>query len=326
MTPIYPWHEAQWQAVQQSFNNGRLPHALLLVGLPGLGKLAFSQALTASLVCQKREAGGVACGHCQGCQLMAAGSHPDIHTVTPEDTGKPIKVDQIRHFSEIMSKKAQMSGYRVATIHPAESMNTNASNALLKTLEEPGENTLIMLVTSQPSLLTATIRSRCQVIEFIAPDTKTCLEWLLQNGIDDTLEAQALLRFSRNAPLAALENHHDHTLESRSEFIEEYLDLKTGVQNPIVMADKWVKRQPQLCIRWMMYWVMDLIRIASTGSDKGVVNAELVHHLHPSAKQLNLANLYVYLDKLQSSLGLLSSQVNKQMMLEDLFITWIKTR
>lgn len=219
-----------------------------------------------------------------------------------------------------------MSGYRVATIYPAEAMNTNASNALLKTLEEPGENTLLMLVTSQSSQLTATIRSRCQVVDFKAPDNSIGMTWLMQHGVEDKLEAQALLRFCRNAPLAALESFQQHTLEARSEFIEEYLALKTGVQNPIVMADKWVKRQPQLCIHWMMNWVMDLIRVGSTGSDKGVINAELVHHLHPAAKQLHLTHLYSYLDKLQSSMSLMNTQVNKQMMLEDLFIAWIKTR
>ncbi len=324
MSNIFPWQEQQWQQLQQRRQANRLPHALLLSGHAGLGKQVFASQLAAALLCDQPDEQGHACGQCKSCLLLQAGSHPDIHSVMPEEPGKAIKVDQIRALSDVMSRKSQLSGYRVCIVSPAEAMNVNASNALLKTLEEPGADAMIMLVSSEPGRLSATIRSRCQLISFLTPEPAVSEKWLKEQGVNDNIAL--LLGLANAAPLQAMSYVEENRLQTRSEFIQEFMGLKTGVQNPVQMADKWNKKHPQYCVQWMMFWVMDLIRLKSTQSTERLMNVDLQEHLQPMAKQLDLKNLFSYLDKLQVSLKQLTTQVNAQMMMEDLFITWIKTR
>lgn len=321
---MYSWHQSQWQRIKQRMQAGRLPHALLLSGMRGLGKREFASQLCHSLLCLKRDEQGHACGQCKSCLLIEAGSHPDIHDVMPDEVGKAIKVDQIRALSEVMSKKAQLSGYRVCIIEPAEAMNSNAANALLKTLEEPGDNTLIILVSAEPGKLSATIRSRCQLIGFSVPTPDESIKWLKEQGVEEDVEL--LLNLSNGAPLEALQCVADNSLQLRKEFLKEFIALKTGVQNPLHLADKWNKKAPGQCLQWMMSWVMDIIRLKSTTSMEALKNRDAKEYLQPLAKQLNLKNLFTLLDKLQASNRQLSGQVNTQLMMEDLFITWIKTR
>jgi DNA polymerase-3 subunit delta' len=308
----------------QRLRAGRLPHALLLSGPAGLGKLQFAQHFAATLLCKQPDEQGHACGTCKSCQLLAAGSHPDMHYVYAEEPGKAIKIDQIRELSDVMSRKPQLGGYRVCIVHPAESMNISAANALLKTLEEPGMESMIMLASSDPGKLTATIRSRCQQVDFHTPDIQQSKEWLKEQGVTDNFEL--LLSLANAAPLEALASAEDNRLQQRGEFIQQFLDLKTGIQNPMQMADKWYKNHPERCLQWMMYWVMDLIRLKSSQSTTRLINMDEKQHLQPMAKQLDLKNLFSYLDKLQQGARQLSTQVNVQFMMEDLFITWIKTR
>jgi DNA polymerase-3 subunit delta' len=203
-------------------------------------------------------------------------------------------------------------------------MNINAANALLKTLEEPGAESMIMLASSDPGRLVATIRSRCQQVDFPTPDMQQSTEWLKEQGVTENIEL--LLGLVNAAPLEALACAKENRLQQRSEFIQQFLDLKTGVQNPMQMADKWYKHHPERCLQWMMYWVMDLIRLKSNPSTIRLINRDAQQHLQPLAKQLDLKNLFSYLDKLQGGARQLSTQVNVQLMMEDLFITWIKTR
>jgi DNA polymerase-3 subunit delta' len=125
-----------------------------------------------------------ACGACKSCQLWLAQSHPDyrfLEQLTDEKTGKTsqvIKVDQVRQLLEFLNKSAQLNGYRVAIIHRAENLNVNAANSLLKTLEEAGAKTVIMLLTEQPLMLLPTIRSRCQQLTLAVPEKAQAQAWL----------------------------------------------------------------------------------------------------------------------------------------------------
>ncbi len=324
MNNIYPWQQDQWSQLGQRLQAERLPHALLLSGPEGLGKLQFAQHIAASLMCQQRDQQAQACGTCKACQLLQAGSHPDMHTVYAEEEGKAIKVDQIRELSDVMSRKAQLGGYRVCIIHPADAMNHNAANALLKTLEEPGEQSMLILVSADPGRLTATIRSRCQQLLFHTPEPQQSIKWLKEQGVKDNLEL--LLSLSGMAPLQALRFANDDRLQAHSDFLQQFLELKTGIQNPMQMAAKWYKQHPEHCLQWMMHWVMDLIRLKSGASSHVLSNKAEQQRLQAMAKQLDLINLFTFLDKLQVGVRQMSTQVNVQLLMEDLFISWIKTR
>jgi DNA polymerase-3 subunit delta' len=194
---IAPWLEAAWHSLDARIRQARLPHALLVAGAAGMGKRDLAQALAARLLCTAPDAAGFACGRCRGCVLSAAGSHPDrVHvTLEARDDGKlrsEITVEQIRGLSQHLSMTPQLGGVQVALIDPADAMNVSAANALLKTLEEPSSNTVMILVSDQPSRLPATIRSRCQRVDARFPSRPAAMAWLDSKGVTSTDAARAL--------------------------------------------------------------------------------------------------------------------------------------
>ncbi|HNF64555.1 MAG TPA: DNA polymerase III subunit delta', partial [Plasticicumulans sp.] len=164
-----PWLRGIWAQLAPALAAGRLPHALLLAGPEGLGKMAFAQALGEALLCESQRPDHHACGHCRACRLLAAGSHPDLHVVVPAEEGKAIRVDAIRELIGFAALTPQFGGRRVLRLAPAELLNVNAANALLKTLEEPAPGSHLILVSARPARLLPTVRSRCQTIRFAPP-------------------------------------------------------------------------------------------------------------------------------------------------------------
>ncbi|HJU39387.1 MAG TPA: DNA polymerase III subunit delta', partial [Tahibacter sp.] len=222
------WNLPLWQNVVERLRRGAMPHALLLAGPAGLGKRAFASQLVAFLLCEAR--GDVACGRCRGCLLVKAGSHPDRAGVELElrDDGKlrtEIVVEQIRVLSSRLAMTAQFGGFQVATIDPADLMNTAAANALLKTLEEPGAGTVMILISDAPSRLPATIRSRCQRLDFALPDRAAAIAWLKAQGLADP---DVALDAAAGNPGVALELARGDGLALRAEVAKDLSALWAG--------------------------------------------------------------------------------------------------
>ncbi len=170
-----PWLEGPRQAFWAQLQSQKIPHAQL-VGIDSAygGRLLSIFMARAAMCMQPTLAGG--CGFCKPCQLFDAGNHPDFYQI--EADGHQIKVDQIRELCQRLTATAQQSGRRVAIIHHSERLNSAAANALLKTLEEPGKNTLLLLHSDTPAQLMATISSRCQRIPFVEPNRTQLRNWL----------------------------------------------------------------------------------------------------------------------------------------------------
>lgn len=198
----YPWHDASWAALVAQQRAGILPHALLVAGAADTGKLCFARAFAALTLCL--DARGSACGQCRSCRLLAAGSHPDLMSLQPEEPGKAIRIDAVRELREFCAGRPHQGGWRVILIEPADALNVSAANALLKTLEEPGERTLLLLVSAHPGRLPATVRSRCRLLRLARPEPARVLPWLRER-IAPEIDAQALLMQADGRPLRALE-------------------------------------------------------------------------------------------------------------------------
>ena len=242
------WHADAWNRIIARRARGTMPHALLLCGSPGLGKREFANALTHALLCEQPVPSGEACGTCRACQLIAAGSHPDKLFITLQlrDDGKPrteIVVDQIRDLGARVAMTAQFGGLQIAQIDPADAMNQSAGNALLKTLEEPTPATVIVLLADQPSRLPATIRSRCQRIDFHLPSSEQALEWLCAQGIDAKSAGVALAASSGN-PGLALEWSRSGGLTLREEVVKDLRALHAGRAAAVDVANRWSKSEP----------------------------------------------------------------------------------
>ncbi|MCL2918700.1 DNA polymerase III subunit delta' [Shewanella litorisediminis] len=146
----------------------------------GLGAASLLGQLAQTALCTSPALSGP-CGHCKSCQLFLAGNHPDFYPIKAD--GFQIKIDQIRELIGRLSTTAQQGGRRVAVIEAAERMNTASANALLKTLEEPGANTLIILHSNTPTRLLPTLQSRCQKLAFVAPNQRQIADWLTDQGL-----------------------------------------------------------------------------------------------------------------------------------------------
>ena len=176
--------EPAWSAWRRAVVAGRRPHALLIRGPAGVGKRQLADLITNSLLCETSTA-ALPCGDCRSCRLLHGGVHPDRLVVAPAAPGKAVLVDQIRRLPGFLSLKSQYGAPKVAILPEADRMNVFAANSLLKTLEEPPGDSLLLLVAALPSRLPATIRSRCQSLHVPQPDRPTALEWLRHRGLGE---------------------------------------------------------------------------------------------------------------------------------------------
>lgn len=175
-----PWLQQPFKRFANLCHQNQQSHAQLITADTGLGGLLLADAMANMALCLNKTVQG-ACGQCKSCLLYQAGNHPDIHWVKSD--GAQIKVDQIRSLCQSLIHTAQQGGARVAVIENCERMNTAAANALLKTLEEPGDNTLLILHSDTPSSLLPTITSRCQALNFIAPQKNELIQWLADHQL-----------------------------------------------------------------------------------------------------------------------------------------------
>jgi DNA polymerase-3 subunit delta' len=223
-----------------------MPHALLLVGPAGLGKREFLQRFVRGLLCSQPH-DGEACGECRSCLLLAAGTHPDYVQLSfglRKDgvQRSEIVVDQIRELSARLSMSSQFGGWQVVTIDPADAMNAAAANALLKTLEEPSPQTLLLLVADAPWRLPQTIRSRCQRIEFLVPSHAEALAWLQAEGVKDA--AGALAAAGGNPGLARAWSEQG-ALSRRQEVRKDLAALAAGRGEAMEVVKRWLDNEPE---------------------------------------------------------------------------------
>ncbi len=320
---IYPWLQEQWQHLTQQRDAGRLPHALLLSGPAGIGKAAFGAALAHLLLCHQPE-NGRPCGHCRSCELIASGHHPDRLFLSPEEPGKPIRVDQVRELTTVLHSTAQQGGYRIMIMEPAEAMNVAAANALLKTLEEPGQDTLLILVCHQLGQLMPTIRSRCQRIEFRMPTTAQSAPWLAEKLEMDEDAAAKLLAIAQGAPLGAVEMKQGDLLELRRTFMSGLADLLRDRTDAISLAQKLHKEEMMHLLDWWLSLLSDLVRLQSGAQNPDLNNVDMTKMLSAVAQRADRVRIFSLVDRVQSERKslMLRYNPNRQLLLEKLMFDW----
>lgn len=318
---IYPWQSPAWSRLYHRFEDDQLPHALLLTGYRGVGKLSFARHLTATALCEAPAAEG-ACGQCQSCHLVQAGTHPDLFVLQPEEAGKQIRVDSVRDLIEFINLSSRYGRAKVALIEPADAMNISSANSLLKTLEEPPAGTLLILVSSQPHRLPITIRSRCQILDFQAPDRGQSLSWL-QEEIDVTEQrASELLAMAHGAPLYACELADNEVLKIRNAFFQDALEVLRGKLPVSQFSSRYEKQLSAQVLQWIQSWLEDLVRLALQNSAT-IRNPDLAQDLQRLSKVLDLQEIYYLQDRLYDYLRFHGRvNLNTQMVLEDIMFNW----
>ena len=311
-----------------------MPHALLVHGRAGIGKVEFARALAASVLCETpRE--GLACETCASCHWYSQGNHPDFREIVPEASLEDeegaeepakadkaekakslvIKIDQIRALADFMALTTHRAGYRVLLIHPGEALHPAAANALLKTFEEPPAHTLIVMVSDQPARLLATIRSRCRLLGLPTPPREEALAWLREQGV---AEPEIALAAAGGAPLLARELAEPHEAELRKRVLNEL--ARPGGADPLQFAATIDKAAIERFIYWMQTWVHDLLRVRLAGDARH--HRDFVHALKSRAQGADIEGLFALDRELVSARALAAHPLNPRLVAEHLLMAY----
>ncbi len=325
---LYSWQLDLWQQLWQA-GAERVPHAVLLCGPVGIGKRAFASVLAQSLLCKRTRADHLPCGDCDSCRYFGLSAHPDFRMVQPDvedgndesevkdkKVSEVITIIKIRQLNDFISLTSHQNGRRAALIYPAEQLNINAANALLKMLEEPPPETIFILVTNQMSRILPTIRSRCRIVKMPAPSRDQATAWLAQENCP---EPALHLALAGGAPLEALALGHSPELQGQRK------DFCTALARPenadvIALAESVIKLPPAAVMRWLHTWVYDLMRAKAIVENRFHVDmTKLINNL---SKNIQPIELIKFNSELLDAKRLINHPLNPKLFWESLFIKY----
>ncbi|MGZ4977240.1 MAG: DNA polymerase III subunit delta' [Methylobacter sp.] len=322
---LLPWQQHLWEHLCDYIAQKRIPQALLITGNKGLGKQQLADQFAVALFCTSPQVNGMACGVCSSCLLANADTHPDFIRIEPEEAGKSITIGQIRSLITRLALKPQFETYRVVIVNPADKMNNAAANAFLKCLEEPTERTLIILISEKPAKLPATIISRCQKLAVVAPNKERVVDWLaatLQRKADADNTLRSNVALAQGAPLLALDYANDGILTLRNGCFNDWMAIAKQRKSPVIIAEDWLKLPESPLIFWITSWIIDLIKRFYHPEVENLYNPDLSEQLQELSQQLELKGLYKLYDLLLLSRQRLDTQINKQLLFEEILIHW----
>ena len=301
-----PWLDPVREEFRERLQGNRLAHAILLSGPGGTGKLGLAMDIAAALLCL--ESSLPSCGKCRSCQLLVSGAHPDFRLLSFEENEKgklrsEIVIDQVRRLISTLQLTTTISKRKVALIHPAESMNKNAANALLKTLEEPPGDAVIVLLSHDPSRLAITIRSRCQNLHVRLPDFSVAQAWLMESGGYEQAEAGQALKAAAGSPIRASQLLPEGGM-ARYQLVSDTLESTfAGSCEPSGAIATLADVEPEKLWTWFSLGAVDKFR-------QNIDDRVLALKLSQLQKEADLNRT------------LLSSPVRKDLLLQDWLIQW----
>ena len=331
---VYPWHQPQWLELLQ--RKAMLPHALLFRGREGIGKLAFVRTPVLSLCRRSYAADGADCGFGPSCRWFAASSHPDYRELQPEalraaevaadeaaaesdqaaggkrKPSKEIRVEEVRDLQDFINLTAHRGGGKTIVFYPAETLNPNAANALLKSLEEPPQGTRFMLIAHRPSYLPATIISRCQQITLPTPQAAAAEHWLVEQGIANPALSMAQ---TGNAPLAALALDDGEFWTQRKALLGGLVASKFDA---LALAEQARDFPVGRLLGWLQRWTYDLLSAKSGGRVR--YNPDYETELRRIAAPLRAVDIARYLRQLVRQQRSVNHPLNPRLFIEQLLL------
>jgi DNA polymerase-3 subunit delta' len=323
----YPWHLSELKPLLSRAE--RLPHALLIRGPQGIGKLAFAEALGKALLCESRASGGGACGRCTACNWAEQGAHPDLRRIEPEALAKAgearedgekkeklstqISVDQVRAIADFINLTSHQGGMKVVLIHPAEALNVAASNALLKGLEEPPPQTCFILVTHRWHHLLPTVRSRCHHVPLAPPAPDAARAWLAKQGVADP---ELALAHAGGAPLLAA-GFDEEYWKRRGEFLKA---IGAKDMNALALAEQLADAPPVLVVGWLQKWAHD-IACRNAGGPVGY-NPDFSATIGAVAARVGPVEATRFLRRMVRLQRIVAHPLNSRLFFEDLLLSY----
>ena len=339
-SPIYPWLSNSLNKLIDQRDS--LAHAYLLAGPSGLGKTAFAEQFAQAMLCKQPTP--LACGKCKSCHLFGSATHPDLHILQSEkytlehpdifakyseryldpdrekkrkNPSAVIAVDQVRAVLPDINTRPHMAACRIIVLNPAEDLNINAANSLLKALEEPPSDTYFLLISHDPDRLLPTLRSRCNRIDFRVPDTATAEQWLSQQ-LNDSARAATLLTKARGVPLRALSLAQGGIDDREQQLAGLLVQLAEDKTDPVTIAAA-IMKDKQFELRAVLESLQHLI-VALIKNNFSLATEKT--HLHEIGNRLHSRELFGYFDYVSIAVRQANTPLDDGLILEDILSRW----
>jgi DNA polymerase-3 subunit delta' len=304
--------------LSQAIKNNRLAHAYLFSGPDGVGKKTTALALAKALNCLNRT--GAACLKCTSCHKLDQAQHPDVRLLSAE--GNYIKIESIRSLQQRLAVKPYEGSLKIEIIDEADKLTTQAANCLLKTLEEPPANSLIILVSAQPYNLPLTVRSRCQHLTFNQLAEDEIVELLKDKGFT-TAQCRLIAFFCQGSLAQALRSDLEQILSERTLLLKEMIEVFPLSAEALLSWAQTLSgndEQTERTLKWLQLWYRDLLIIRRKAEHSRLVNEDKRSTLNRQAAQFGTNDLYKMLKAIERTRELLARNVNSQLALEVLLM------
>jgi DNA polymerase-3 subunit delta' len=310
-------HDRQKDILKRAVASGRLAHAYLFEGPEGIGKRLMALALVSALFCHEKSG----CGNCAACRKVDHHNHPDLHIL--EADGSSIKIEQVRGIQKELSFRPLEAPQKACVIDGAEKMNPAAGNALLKTLEEPMGNALLILLTSRPEGVLSTIRSRCQRLPFSRLPREKLKGILLDRLEIGEIQGHILATLSEGSFKKALGKDRDLYLERRKTILKSLTSLSGKSVIPLfALAQELAEEKERLqeILEIFQTFYRDLLLFRHGRPENELVNLDLIDKIHRTAAKETTPSLLRKLDAICASRRQLDRNVNRQLAMEVLLM------
>jgi DNA polymerase-3 subunit delta' len=319
-------HDWAVDMLRQHVVQDSVRHAYLFAGAPGLGRRTLALRFAQALNCTQPVEPGIPCGTCRDCRQIEAMQHPDLTVIQADSEGGVLKVDQVREARRSLTLKPYQSRYRVALFLRFQEANDNASNALLKTLEEAPSYAVLILTADQAEGLLPTIASRCEVLRLRPLPLEVVESFLKQHGADDQ-GARLIAHVSGGRPGYALRLlQTPAALTSREEQLRDLQALLSGTRvDRFAYAEKLARDKDGMrgvLLLWLSYW-RDVLLCAG-GVSASLANIDRAQEIEALGARLALPETRRVVSALEKSLVQLEANVNPRLLAEVLLLDWPK--
>ncbi len=310
---LLPWLRKDWRELAQRKADNRLPHALLISGNAGIGKSSFAEFAAQSFLCNAAEEQNH-CAICESCMLFSAATHPDYLVLAPAQGKQVIGIDQVRAMIDKLALTPQCSQRKVAIIDPADTMNPQAANCLLKTLEEPAVLDLIMLISSVPGLLPSTIRSRCQKLHLTVDSRANVKSWLQEQGVGNVDECIDIIPA---APLKAFQLADGSKQADRQQILDKLLAVIEGRDCVSQFVSNYASVDSREILELFSNWIAQSIKHKMHCSMGLTVDHE-ISRIEMLVKAFSIVDLFNIYNKIQNLRIINNSSFKTRTVLEGL--------
>ena len=304
--------------LSRSLAADKIAHAYLFDGIEGCGKKKTALAFIEAVFCGQSEG----CGHCPSCRKLAAGQHPDLHLVEPD--GAFIKIDQIRELQRNLSFRPFEAPKKACIIDGVDRLNIAAGNSLLKTLEEPPGNALLILITDNPGGVLPTVLSRCQRLHFSALPEATIATLLRETGVEPEA-ARIVASLSAGSMRKAVDIGEETALHERRSFLERISSLSLGNITPLfAIAEELAgdKEKALELLELLTAFQRDAL-LLQNGSPE-IVNSDLLPLIELESAGFSGENIMERISHVTETRRAILSNVNLRLALEVLFMRLAK--